>query len=81
MGARPKEKDGPFYEHRAGIDAYCFKFPGADASVVRLTQNSLAGRGEVRCNDAVILIGPRAVGRGVYSNVEYVLRGMKPLIC
>ncbi|CAM9875916.1 unnamed protein product [Ectocarpus sp. 6 AP-2014] len=46
VGARPAERGGPFYEQTPGIEAYCFKFPGADSAVVRSTQNSLAGRGE-----------------------------------
>ncbi|CAM9883178.1 unnamed protein product [Scytosiphon promiscuus] len=46
IGARPVEKGGPFYEQMPGIEAYCFKFPGADAAVVRSTQNALAVRGE-----------------------------------
>ncbi|CAM9907414.1 unnamed protein product, partial [Hapterophycus canaliculatus] len=46
IGPRPVERGGPFYEQMPGIEAYCFKFPGADAAVVRSTQNALALRGE-----------------------------------
>lgn len=55
VGARPADRAGPFYEDTAGVEAFCFKFPGADAAVVRSTQNSLASRGEVstqRCEFA-----------------------------
>lgn len=47
VGARPADRAGPFYEDTAGVEAFCFKFPGADAAVVRSTQNSLASRSEV----------------------------------
>eukprot|EP00752_Nemacystus_decipiens_P018474 g16564.t1 len=46
IGARPAEKGGPFYDNTPGVEAYCFKFPGADAAVVRSTQQALAARGE-----------------------------------
>eukprot|EP00904_Undaria_pinnatifida_P000379 jgi/Undpi1/10341/HiC_scaffold_29.g12791.m1 len=46
VGPRPVYKGGPFYESTPGIEAYCFKFPGADAAVVRSTQNAFASRGE-----------------------------------
>eukprot|EP00903_Cladosiphon_okamuranus_P015104 g13971.t1 len=46
FGDRPVEKGGPFYDSTPGVEAYCFKFPGADAAVVRATQQALAARGE-----------------------------------
>eukprot|EP00903_Cladosiphon_okamuranus_P013745 g12796.t1 len=46
IGNRPAEKGGPFYDNTPGVEAYCFKFPRADAAVVRSTQQALANRGE-----------------------------------
>ena len=40
VGPKMPVKDGPFFEKRVG--RYCFKFPGADASVVRNTQRTMA---------------------------------------
>ncbi|CAM9531596.1 unnamed protein product [Choristocarpus tenellus] len=46
VGNRPVDKAGPFYEDHNAVQSFSFKFPGADASVVRSTQNGLAERGQ-----------------------------------
>jgi hypothetical protein len=44
VGPKLPARDGPFYEPAEAVAATAFKFPGADASIVRMTQETLASR-------------------------------------
>ena len=42
VGPKPAAKEGPYHETAEAVNATALRFPGADAAMVKMTQDTLA---------------------------------------